>query len=150
MQIYSVEREVKQKRDGRLTLIFLPILLVICFNATNTIRLAHSISDHNNSEICASYDKRLYVTQDNCIGKEYKSIPITFYPLFFLPVPINTADKELLMTIKGIGPSTAANILTYRHQVSPILNIDDLKKIPGIGEKRANFLVTDLVFDRPE
>jgi competence ComEA-like helix-hairpin-helix protein len=150
MQIDSLEKERKQQRDGRFTLILFLILVLPCFNLANIYCFKHNFFNHENSEIHIIHDKQLYITSKPYIDKNQTSIPITLYPFFFRPVPINTADKELLMTIKGIGPSMAETIMTYRHQVGAILSIDDLKKIPGIGEKRAISLATDLVFDRPE
>jgi competence protein ComEA len=77
-------------------------------------------------------------------------LPLTYYPFFFLPPPINSADKELLMTIKGVGPALAETIVTHRQTFGPILNIDNLQAIHGIGRKRATSLANELVFDKPE
>lgn len=48
-------------------------------------------------------------------------------------VNINTATKEELMTLNGIGESKALSILEYRTQ-NPFKTIDELKNIKGIGE----------------
>lgn len=48
-------------------------------------------------------------------------------------VNINTATKELLETLPGIGPTTAESIVQYREENGPFATIEDLLKIPGIG-----------------
>jgi DNA uptake protein ComE-like DNA-binding protein len=68
-------------------------------------------------------------------------------PFSFLPLPVNTAEKEVLMTIKGIGEVLAEAIITHRTQVGPILDSGDLLELPGVGEKRAISLTAELVFD---
>ena len=50
-------------------------------------------------------------------------------------VNINTADKELLTQIPGIGPVTADAILAYRNDNGQFKSIDDLTKVKGIGNK---------------
>ncbi len=50
-------------------------------------------------------------------------------------VNINTADKELLTQLPGIGPVTADMILKYRSTNGQFSNIDDLTQIKGIGTK---------------
>ena len=50
-------------------------------------------------------------------------------------VNINTADKELLTQLPGIGPVTADLILKYRSTNGDFSSIDDLTQIKGIGTK---------------
>ncbi len=50
-------------------------------------------------------------------------------------VAINRADKETLDTLPGISPKTADLIIQAR-QKSPFYFVEDLKIIPGIGDKR--------------
>lgn len=49
-------------------------------------------------------------------------------------VNINTASKELLMTLSGIGESKANAIITYRNEVGLFLTIEDIKNVSGIGD----------------
>ena len=49
-------------------------------------------------------------------------------------ININTADKELLMSIKGIGEKRAEAIITYREQHGPFKSIDQLAEIKGVGQ----------------
>ena len=50
-------------------------------------------------------------------------------------VNINTASKEQLLTLKGIGESYADRIIAYRSNNGPFQKPEDLLKIKGIGEK---------------
>ena len=51
-----------------------------------------------------------------------------------LPVNINTASKETLMSIKGVGEQRAEAIIQYRKKNGPFTNIDQLADIRGIGQ----------------
>ena len=49
-------------------------------------------------------------------------------------VNLNTATKEELMTLKGIGESKAEDIIRYREKRGGFKNIEDIMKISGIKE----------------
>jgi competence protein ComEA len=48
-------------------------------------------------------------------------------------VNINTATKEELTTLKGIGDKRAQEIIDYRKKNGDFKSVDDLEKVPGIG-----------------
>lgn len=50
-------------------------------------------------------------------------------------VNLNTASKHLLSYVSGIGPSIAANIVSYRKEVGKYESRDQLLKVPRLGEK---------------
>jgi comEA protein len=50
-------------------------------------------------------------------------------------IDLNTATREELMKLPGIGPKTAEDIMTYRQNI-PFRKIEDLMDIKGIGEKK--------------
>ena len=68
-------------------------------------------------------------------------IVVLLFALFSLvanagPVDINTASTdELAAAIKGIGPKKAAAIVSYREIHGPFKSVDELKNVPGIGDK---------------
>ncbi|NLO83336.1 MAG: hypothetical protein GX094_09825 [Clostridiales bacterium] len=50
-------------------------------------------------------------------------------------ININTADEAMLDTLPGIGPSKARSIIEYRNQNGPFQSIEEIKNVPGIGDK---------------
>lgn len=50
-------------------------------------------------------------------------------------VNVNTASKELLTYISGLGAVLAQNIVQYRAENGPFVCRKDLKKVPRLGEK---------------
>ena len=49
-------------------------------------------------------------------------------------ININTATKEELESIPGLGESKANNIIKYREEFGKFKNIDDIKNVTGIGD----------------
>jgi competence protein ComEA len=49
-------------------------------------------------------------------------------------VNINTADKEQLMTIKGVGEALAQKIIDYRKD-HPFQTPEEIMNVTGVGEK---------------
>lgn len=56
-------------------------------------------------------------------------------------ININTATKQVLMRLPGIGETTAERILLYRQDQGPFKRIDDLQEVKGIGKKKLERLV---------
>lgn len=52
-----------------------------------------------------------------------------------IEVNINTATKEQIQKIPGIGPSKADAIIKYRETNGDFKSVDDIKKIKGFGDK---------------
>lgn len=50
-------------------------------------------------------------------------------------VELNTASKEILTYISGLGPQLARNIVEFRNSNGAFLKREDLKKVPRMGEK---------------
>ncbi|MBY0245033.1 MAG: RNA-binding transcriptional accessory protein [Sphingobacteriaceae bacterium] len=50
-------------------------------------------------------------------------------------VELNTASKEILAYVSGLGPQLAQNIINYRNTNGAFKNRESLKKVPRLGDK---------------
>jgi protein Tex len=50
-------------------------------------------------------------------------------------VELNTASKQLLSYVSGLGPALAANLVAWRNEHGPFKSRADLKKVPRLGPK---------------
>jgi uncharacterized protein len=50
-------------------------------------------------------------------------------------VELNTASKQLLSYVSGLGPKRALSIVEYRNEHGPFASREELKKVPGLGKK---------------
>ncbi|MDA0195676.1 MAG: Tex family protein [Bacteroidetes bacterium] len=50
-------------------------------------------------------------------------------------VELNTASKQLLTYVSGLGPQIAGNIVKYRNENGPFKSREALKKVPRLGDK---------------
>ncbi len=50
------------------------------------------------------------------------------------PIDINSADKETLMMVKGVGEKRAEAIIHYRETYGPFATVDELTEVEGIGQ----------------
>ncbi len=51
-------------------------------------------------------------------------------------VNINTAGKDDLIALPGIGEALAGRIILYRQKNGPFRNVEDLLNVKGIGKKK--------------
>ena len=64
-----------------------------------------------------------------------------------LPVHINTATLDELCALNGVGPKLAEKILEVRNALGAFKNAEDLQKVPGIGKKKLEKLLPEVIFD---
>jgi len=50
-------------------------------------------------------------------------------------VEVNTASKELLSHVSGVGPALAKNLVEYRNKNGAFTSRNELKKVPRFGDK---------------
>jgi len=81
---------------------------------------------------------------DFTIAKKEKK-PKKKAPAF--PLSINTASKDDLCFIKGVGPSLAQKIIDYREAKGSFRSGKDLEKVSGIGAKKRKAIEEFVVFD---
>jgi competence protein ComEA len=81
------------------------------------------------------------------------AVALSLAALLALPalaaVNINTATKDELVALSGIGPAKAQAILDYRKANGPFKSVDDLKNVKGIGAKRLEKLRADITVGAP-
>ena len=64
-------------------------------------------------------------------------------------VNLNTATKDELVALSGIGPARAQSILDYRSQHGGFKSVDELKDVKGIGARRFEKLKADFTVTAP-
>ena len=57
------------------------------------------------------------------------------------PVNINTASKQELMTLPGVGAVVAERIIAYRAKVGSFTSCEELRKVKGIGKRKLEQLL---------
>ena len=85
------------------------------------VNLAYILSDGEKIYIPSIND-----TNDVGMQEEFKSGKVN----------INTASKEELQSLSGIGESIAQEIVNYRNKNGKFSSIEDIKNVSGIGENK--------------
>jgi len=75
------------------------------------------------------------------------TIPPAVANIFFLPIPINSAGKDVLSTLPGIGPVLAERIIHRRKNSGLFSSKKDLLSIAGIGPGKFARLVDSIILD---
>ena len=86
---------------------------------TDNINLAAEVESNQSIVISSNSTAKSYIAE---IGESQSK------------VNINTANKDRLMTIPGIGSAKADNIINYRKTNGFFKKIEDIKNVDGIGD----------------
>lgn len=113
---------------------------------TSVINLSKKITDemviiiYSKSEV-KDFEKtkeKEKTVQEKCIKKDENSLKndacITDSVKTSGKVSINSATKEELMTLTGIGEAKAEDIIKYREENGQFKTIEDIKNVSGIGD----------------
>lgn len=75
---------------------------------------------------------------------------LSFLSFAFAAVDINTADKNVLMTLSDIGEVKAQAIIDYREANGPFKSVEELKNVKGIGKATIEKLRSDVTINSGE
>ena len=99
------------------------------------VNLAYQISDGQKVKIPSIKDEEvgnyIYENSGENVIEEDKDKNNT-------KIDINKADLNDLITLPGIGESTAQKIIDYREKNGKFKTIEDIKNVSGIGESKYN------------
>lgn len=109
--------------------VHLLVVAIFAFTFALSALSGNALAASEKKEVTAAPVDKVKVTPDdkNSATKATKDIP--------KDVNINTADKEMLILLPGIGPVAAEAILTYRKDNGNFKSVDELTKVKGIGDK---------------
>ena len=102
---------------------------------TSKVNLAYELKDAQKVYIPSIYDEEEIIYIQNDAGN---SVIVSDTPSSSSLININTASKEELETLPGIGESTATKIIDYRTKNGNFETIEDIKNVSGIGEAKFN------------
>ena len=75
------------------------------------------------------------------------NLPPEIANIFFRPVSLNRASKNILSTLPGIGPVLAERIVQWRKENGPFRSFDELLRIKGIGPGKLANLIEHIFID---
>ncbi len=126
-------------KDGRLTVVLCLLFGLLLFDLAKGYNGSFSAPQQDDGK-CRQlhYLPPDSLALDGCspAGQGSETVSARCSPFLFTAMPINEADKDMLMTVDGIGPVLADDILAYRHRRGPFTSSRDLLDLPGIGPKR--------------
>ncbi len=64
-------------------------------------------------------------------------------------VDVNTASEAELIALPDLGPQTAKSIVEYRNQHGPFQTVDQLLRVPGIGNATLKQIRSMVTVDPP-
>lgn len=132
--------------------------MILLFLGLFVVFIPLALRFHHNTTSLAVVEKEMSLCWDGtrivihagekgCYNGFKQKVPVEIRPLFFLPIPLNHADEELLTTVPGIGPVTAQLIVQRRNKHGKITNRGELLEIRGIGEKVAENIERHTTYD---
>lgn len=134
--------------------ISLLLILGICLVMSAVLRAYNSSSaivTHQKKKFYLAWDRsQLVVFNNKYEADEYNetnTLPPQLCPIFFYPIPLNYAGKDLLETLPGVGPVTAQVILEKRLELGAIMSSEQLMSIKGIGQKTAAIIEKYSTYD---
>lgn len=126
------------KNKYTILLIFL-CLISSCIYINTTPYNNSNLNFSINTDEKTNENKNLYIRENNNKTKDFENAEKTKINENNTQdnniININSADKETLKKLPGIGDSIAENIIYYRENVSLFYDISDIKNVDRIGDK---------------
>ena len=140
-------------KDGRLTVVLGLLFALLLFDLAKGYHTSFSAPKQDNGR-CRQLH---YLPPDSlalngCSSAEEgrETVSARCSPFLFTAMPINDADKDMLMTVDGIGPALADDILAYRLRHGLFTSSRDLLALPGIGPKRQKKFAAAFAFSEAQ
>ena len=119
--------------------ILLIILCLIC-GFTYILDINYKNTNNNFNIEASKVDKSINLTENKTLKEETTKEETTKEETTKKEtaqnlININTANRETLKSLPGIGDSLAENIIYYRENVSLFNDISDIKNVNRIGDK---------------
>lgn len=149
----GINNTVRRQEEGAATGVALCCCIFLFSTQLFSFLSADSVTVDYNLQASEVHTLRLLSTQDTT-GKSEPDIRIAMHeqyritPFFFQPVPINHSNHALLMTVKGVGPTLAQEIIKTRERMGPFLIPQDLLRVNGIGQARLHQFSPQFSFSR--
>ncbi len=109
------------------------------FDYKSDINTFREINRKNNyqKETITQEEKNLLLRTDSLLNSEKKKLKSTKEEkLAGRKININTADKETLSLLPGVGEATAEKIIKYREKHKGFKKAEDIMKVKSIGKKK--------------
>lgn len=138
--------------DGRLTVIIcvlFSLLLSDFMSSSNFSFFNKNTMECRHTQLHFAKPSMLIVVEKS-LAAGGGDVPAKYTPFLFELIPINSADKDMLMTVNGIGPAMAESIFLYRQMFGQFRTSVDLENLHGVGPKRAAQLASVFTFKEEE
>lgn len=114
---------------------FLLIVLIVCVLGILTARFIQVNRDYRIREGDISTDWKTKIEQAENSQETEATSETESGENSTVKINLNTASKERLMDIPGVGEKRAEEIINYRESVGKFTKIEELKNIKGLGGK---------------
>ena len=94
--------------------------------------LDYEIQFSKKTNYIIKFENKTLIIKDHFFG--YFPNILSYLDVKNIPININTATKEELVTLKHIGDKIADRIMAYR-EAHPFQKSEDIMKVKGIGQK---------------
>jgi competence protein ComEA len=102
-------------------------VLLFSFGLLLTADHSQSYAKSETKETVAAVEKKVDTQKSSIAKKSAKPLPGS--------IGLNSADKDTLVQLPGVGPKTADAIIEYRSTNGKFKSVDDLVNVKGIGKK---------------